>query len=194
MADIAANENHCITAFDALRSAVEKKIPIRQNYEDHTCPLFVTWHKLVDGRSDLRGCIGNLSGLSIKDGIPQYAVIAGTQDHRFNPITPSELPSLEVCVSLLVKYEKCENPLDWAVGTHGIIIKWDGYSAVFLPEVAFEQGWDRETTLQHLIRKAGYRAPLTPGTEAWDALLAKIETVRYQSSRYTMSWEEYLKK
>ena len=30
-----------------------------------------------------------------------------------------------------------------------------GRSATFLPQVAPEQGWDRDTTLEHLSRKAG---------------------------------------
>lgn len=31
-------------------------------------------------------------------------------------------------------------------------------SAIFLPQVAVEQGWDRETTLSHLAMKAGQGA------------------------------------
>lgn len=62
-------------------------------------------------------------------------------DTRFSPIKLSELKDLDVAVSLLVDYEPC-SALDWQVGTHGIIIKYKGRSAVFLPEVAEEQGWD----------------------------------------------------
>ena len=36
-----------------------------------------------------------------------------------------------------------------------MVLKKDGRSAVFLPQVAPEQGWNLETTLQHLSVKAG---------------------------------------
>lgn len=41
------------------------------------------------------------------------------------------------------------------IGRHGIILRKDGRSATFLPQVAPEQGWNRETTLRHLAMKAG---------------------------------------
>ena len=41
------------------------------------------------------------------------------------------------------------------VGRHGIILVKDGRRAVFLPDVAVEQGWDREQTLTRLAQKAG---------------------------------------
>lgn len=65
----------CYVAFQALIKKLEglkidpslvSKIP------EVSMPLFVTWHK----NGDLRGCIGNLGGLNIRDGIPKYAVIA----------------------------------------------------------------------------------------------------------------------
>jgi AMMECR1 domain-containing protein len=46
-------------------------------------------------------------------------------------------------------------PGDIDVGTHGVILEKNGHRALFLPQVAVEQGWDRETMLDHLARKAG---------------------------------------
>ena len=40
-------------------------------------------------------------------------------------------------------------------GTDGIILKKDGYSALFLPQVATEQRWTLAETLTHLSLKAG---------------------------------------
>ncbi len=57
---------------------------------------------------------------------------------------------------------------DFVVGKHGIIIEKNGRRATFLPQVAPEQGWDRETTLAHLARKAGLPADAwRTGTRFW---------------------------
>jgi AMMECR1 domain-containing protein len=85
-------------------------------------PLFITW-KIKDR---LRGCIGNFEGmplhagllicfLIISIGLKKYAVIAGTQDHRFSPITKNEFPRLNVHVSLLHSFETCSKWDDWEV-------------------------------------------------------------------------------
>jgi AMMECR1 domain-containing protein len=42
-----------------------------------------------------------------------------------------------------------------------VVLAKEGRRAVFLPQVAPEQGWDRDTTLTHLALKAGL------GPEAW---------------------------
>ena len=47
------------------------------------------------------------------------------------------------------------------LGKHGIVIEKGGRTAVFLPQVPGEQGWDLPTTLSHLSTKAG----LSP--DAW---------------------------
>jgi AMMECR1 domain-containing protein len=41
------------------------------------------------------------------------------------------------------------------VGRHGVLLRKDGRTAVFLPKVATEQGWSRDETLDHLCLKAG---------------------------------------
>ena len=44
------------------------------------------------------------------------------EDHRFTPLLRTELPLLEVCVSLLIDYEPAPHAYDWEIGLHGIII------------------------------------------------------------------------
>jgi AMMECR1 domain-containing protein len=44
---------------------------------------------------------------------------------------------------------------DIVIGRHGMVLELRGRSAVFLPQVAPEQGWDLATTLTHLAYKAG---------------------------------------
>jgi uncharacterized protein (TIGR00296 family) len=97
------------------------------------CPLFVTWEKTQSSSSSssssssgyrLRGCIGTLSPRPLKQALSDYATISAFRDHRFHPIAKNEVCHLRVGVSLLVKYEICNDCLDWEVGTHGIIIKF----------------------------------------------------------------------
>jgi AMMECR1 domain-containing protein len=52
-------------------------------------------------------------------------------------------------------------PEEIVIGRHGIVLSKGGRKSVFLPQVAPEQGWDRETTLTHLALKAGL------GPDAW---------------------------
>jgi len=47
---------------------------------------------------------------------------------------------------------------DIVLGKHGVILEKRGRSAVFLPQVATEQGWNLEQFLSHLARKAGLGA------------------------------------
>lgn len=145
---------------------------------------------------DLRGCVGTLSPKSLKYALSEFAVTSALHDHRFDPISLRELPFLRVGVSLLVKYEVCDHCLDWEVGVHGIIIKFDiaegngggrgDYSATYLPEVAYEQKWTQQETVISLVRKAGYRGVIT------DELLVQIRCTRYQSSKHQLSYQEHV--
>jgi AMMECR1 domain-containing protein len=57
----------------------------------------------------------------------------------------------------------------------------------FLPEVSEQQNWDQEETVAHLVRKAGYRGDLS------ESLFASIHCSRYQSSKYRMTYKDYVK-
>ncbi|CAL6063770.1 AMMECR1-domain_containing protein [Hexamita inflata] len=174
----------CFIAFHVLEQKLKNQKPdqnLLNEIPNESCPLFVTYHKNED---DLRGCIGNLGGLNLRTGIPEYAIIAAMQDPRFDPISVSELPTLSVAVSLLVNYQPVD-ALDWEVGKHGILINYKGKSGTYLPEVALEQNWDQKTTLQQLLLKAGVRVKLT------DEVIKEIKCTRYESSKETISWAEY---
>ena len=62
---------------------------------------------------------------------------------------------------LIGSLERAGSCDDIEVGRHGVILSKAGRRAVFLPQVAPEQGWDRDTMLTHLAMKAGL-----PG-DAW---------------------------
>ncbi len=113
---------------------------------------FVTLEK----HGQLRGCIGHMA-----EDMPLYRVVgsmalqAAFNDRRFRPLAPEEFPEIEIEISVLTPFQQVKGPEDILIGRDGVILKKDGRSAVFLPQVAPEQGWNRDETLNHLARKAG---------------------------------------
>jgi AmmeMemoRadiSam system protein A len=104
----------------------------------------------------LRGCIGRI----IHDGpLPQLvsmvAFEAAFRDPRFPPLGRSELAGVEVEISLLTPPRQIAAPREIVVGRDGVVLRRSGRSAVFLPQVATEQGWTREKMLDELCLKAG---------------------------------------
>ena len=104
----------------------------------------------------LRGCIGTLSaGAPLADAVHDNALAAARHDPRFAPLTNDELEVLHVEVSVLTPLRAVAGVDDIDIPRHGVVLSKAGRRAVFLPQVALEQGWDRETTLNHLAVKAG---------------------------------------
>ncbi|MFA6714945.1 MAG: AmmeMemoRadiSam system protein A [Victivallaceae bacterium] len=117
------------------------------------CSCFVTLHSPGGG---LRGCIGNIGAFEpLEQNIRHNAVNAAFRDPRFPRLQPEELDTLEIEVSILTPARPIASPEEFIIGEHGIILQCRGRSAVFLPQVAPEQGWDREETLTNLCYKAG---------------------------------------
>ena len=188
MADsLTATKEMCYLCFEALENACKKtKANVVQsavvNSQDHTkCPMFVTWFK--DG--ELRGCIGTFGKQPLYQGLMEYAVISGMRDHRFSPMKVNELSHLKCEISLLHSFEDAQNVYDWEVGKHGITLTIDGCNATFLPEVAREQGWDKDTTLDYLAQKGGFYKKFDEKAKS----RAKLE--RYQSTICYATWDEY---
>jgi len=120
--------------------------------------VFVTLHQ--EGR--LRGCIGHMVGdLPLGQAVGRMALQAAFQDPRFEPVRADELPRLEIEISVLTPARPVPGPDAVVPGRDGVVLQKDGRSAVFLPQVATEQGWDRDTLLTRLALKAGL-----PG-DAW---------------------------
>lgn len=118
-----------------------------------TGSCFVTLHNSQGG---LRGCIGNIAAFEpLGKNIAANALNAAFRDPRFPRLLPEELADLEIEVSILTPARPIASPEEFVIGEHGIILQCRGRSAVFLPQVAPEQGWDREATLTHLCYKAG---------------------------------------
>jgi hypothetical protein len=116
---------------------------------------FVTLHK----HGELRGCIGEMEPRRpLYHAVMAQAVHAGTQDRRFPPVTLTELPEIHFEISALTPPEPVPDASHIEVGRHGVILEKRGRRAVFLPQVAPQQGWDRDTMLSYLSRKAGLPA------------------------------------
>jgi uncharacterized protein (TIGR00296 family) len=85
------------------------------------------------------------------------------------PVTADELESIAIEISAMSPLRKVASPDEIAVGRHGVVVKQDFHSGVFLPQVAPEQGWDRDTMLSILCtEKAGLPADAWKhGAELW---------------------------
>ncbi len=113
---------------------------------------FVTLHK--NGR--LRGCIGSLQAVEpLYENVIHNTRNAAFQDPRFPELTRPELDEIDIEISMLTPERRIRDVKEFEVGRHGIILEKGPNRSVFLPQVAPEQGWDRETTLQYLSLKAG---------------------------------------
>ena len=122
--------------------------------------LFVTLRNA--GR--LRGCMGRFQPDKGLAATVQEIALTALDDPRFrdNPITVDELTSIDLEISLLSEMWRSDNLLSLEPGVHGIYIRRGYRSGCFLPQVATEQGWDRQ---EFLSRCCSGKAGLPP--DAW---------------------------
>jgi AmmeMemoRadiSam system protein A len=119
---------------------------------------FVSFHR----HGELRGCIGHPDGdQPLAAVVARCAVAAATGDPRFPPVTPDELEDCAIEVSVLGPIEPVQDAADIIVGRHGLIVEQGRHRGLLLPQVAREQGWNRDTFLAQTCAKAGL-----PG-DAW---------------------------
>ena len=147
-------------AHDAVETYVKTgKVPEFTNeypaLEEHL-GAFVTLRK--DG--NLRGCIGIFgSDAPLYKVVAEMAVSAASHDSRFYPVSENELKDLEYEISVLSPLKKVNSWKDIEIGKHGVEIVRGSRHGVFLPQVATENSWDRETFLNILCtQKAGLPA------------------------------------
>lgn len=104
----------------------------------------------------LRGCIGFAEPLfPLWETVAQAAVLAATEDPRFPPLRKAELQSLRIEISVLGPLQPVSDVSEIKVGRHGLVIREGQRSGLLLPQVATELGWDRQTFLREVCRKAG---------------------------------------
>jgi AmmeMemoRadiSam system protein A len=112
----------------------------------------------IKSGEQLRGCLGSLhcrNGLA--DEIVRCAADAATEDPRFPPVAPHELPALSVEVSVLDPLEQIDpgDPDAIVPGRHGLVVEQNRRRGLLLPQVATEWGWTREQFLRQTCLKAG---------------------------------------
>jgi uncharacterized protein (TIGR00296 family) len=207
---IQATEEMCFYCFDVLINHLEgRSCPQPPAGIDDTAALiFVTWRRGDPETGILRGCKGCTAGPKpLPEQLRRYAILSGTQDTRFDPITRQEVSELSCHVSILHSFETVEHYSDWIVGVHGVTIDFEVYDhpvndkhtsssnlgkptfeghAIFLPGVAPSNNWDQETTIVQLIRKAGYKGKV-------DMSKIRIVTTRFQTASAHTHYNDYIK-
>ncbi len=104
----------------------------------------------------LRGCIGQPEpSFPLYYGTVRAALDAALHDPRFEAVTAGELSRLEIEVTVLSPRTPVASWREIKLGTHGIVLHKGDKAALFLPQVAPEQGWTLEQTLEALSEKAG---------------------------------------
>jgi AmmeMemoRadiSam system protein A len=135
-----------------LEGAAPEKPPSLDPLLNEARGAFVTLK--VDG--ELRGCIGYpLPHKSLAATVREAAVLAASQDYRFEPLRLEEMGRLRIEISVLGLPRSVRSPDEVEVGTHGIIISKGLNKGLLLPQVPEEYNWDRDTFLRHGCLKAG---------------------------------------
>ena len=121
-------------------------------------------------RGELRGCIGTFRPAgSLAQVVAEMAVAAASEDPRFPPLTPADVPDLDVHVSVLGPLHRLADVHGLEIGRHGVVVRSGWHHGALLPRVAAENGWDVPTFLKHACLKAGLPA------RAWEDPATKLE-------------------
>lgn len=114
---------------------------------------FVTLRK----HGELRGCIGHtIPQEPLWMCVRDVAISAASEDPRFRPVSADELKDIHIEVSVLTPLEPVTDVRNIVMGRDGVVVRKGYRVGVFLPQVADETGWDRETFLSNLCaHKAG---------------------------------------
>lgn len=173
-------------ARSAIEAAVQRRLAPELSF---AMPLlavpsgaFVSLHQ----RGRLRGCIGQIDASQpLALTVARCAVAAAIEDPRFSPVTPGELPGLEIEISVLSSLVPVR-PEEIEVGKHGLLVSCGRLRGLLLPQVATQFHWTRERFLQETCHKAGVDAEAwqDPGThiEAFTAEVFSEAEIRAEHS------------
>jgi AmmeMemoRadiSam system protein A len=168
------------TAREAIAARLARRAPVFPTAGDalrEPRGAFVT----LKARGELRGCIGHITASEpLVDTVKEVARASAFEDPRFPPVRPEEWDAVRIEISVLSPFETARDAGVIEVGVHGIMIRRGSRSGLLLPQVATEQGWDRETFLMHCCYKAGL-----PG-DAWrspDTQLSIFSAIVFHEAR-----------
>ncbi len=136
-------------------------------------------------QGELRGCVGTLEAYQpLAEDVREHALAAALADYRFPPVSPAEVPELEIEISRLTQPEPLEykNGEDLLKrlrpGVDGVILRDGPRRATFLPQV-WEKLPDVAQFLDHLCAKMGAE----PG--AWRYRKMKVFTYQVEEFHET---------
>jgi MEMO1 family protein len=148
--DLLALAGKAIT--DYVRNGKTPEIEVNNQKYKSDGAVFVTIKK----NGSLRGCIGHVQAIMpLYQSVIKNAIAASSGDPRFPPMTKEELKDIDIEISILSPLNPVKDIKDIQVGKHGLVIRKGGHSGLLLPQVAGEQGWDRDAYLKNLCAKAG---------------------------------------
>jgi AmmeMemoRadiSam system protein A len=146
---------------DLARRALEARVrgttppAVETDADDPRRGAFVS----IFRRGELRGCLGRLkSNLPIRRIVFQLAQAVADSDPRFEKVVVSELNEIGFEISVLTREREVTSVDEIEVGRHGLIVEHGTSRGLLLPQVPIEQGWDRDTFLDHTCLKAGLDA------------------------------------
>ena len=113
---------------------------------------FVTIHYC----GELRGCLGRIeTNVPLGDTVADLAASVSDSDPRFQPVVLLELHEIDIEISVLSPEQEILSVAHIEIGRHGLVVEHGRRRGLLLPQVATEQGWDRETFVSHTCLKAG---------------------------------------
>lgn len=183
--DNVLNQHHKIALLSFARKTIRQLLtadtaPLARGFDSvlyRKQGAFVTLKK----HGELRGCIGHMAeDLPLCQVVGAMSLQAAFNDRRFTNLTRKELPEIEIEISVLTPFQQINEAEDILIGRDGVVIRKNGRAAVFLPQVAVEQGWDRNQMLDRLCRKAG----LPEGSWKKDARLFTFQAIVFSESEF----------
>jgi hypothetical protein len=178
-----ASEKKTLLAFareTILRYLTTETVPLARNFAGRINVLqgaFVTLRK----NGELRGCIGHIpADLELGKTVGTMALQSAFNDSRFPPVQLNELKNLEIEISALTPMHPIASPNEIVLGRDGVLMSKSGNSAIFLPQVATENNWDRTEMLDNLCRKAG----LPPGCWKQDTRFQVFQADVFSESQF----------
>jgi len=124
--------------------------------------VFVTLSSITEQRVSLRGCIGRpYPSQPLVEGTIDSSVDSAVNDPRFPPVTPKELDTIIIDLSVLtppkkIEYSKPDDLLNLVkVGRDGLIAIQGMRRGLLLPQVPVDWKWNTLEFLEHTCNKAG---------------------------------------
>lgn len=150
-------------------------MPWTRKLRERQAGAFVSLHQTPEEgeeEGELRGCIGTIraSRPNLEEEIIAMAIEAGTEDPRFDPVTPEELPGLVYNVDVLGEAEPISGPEELDVKRYGVIVSNGWRRGLLLPDLP------GVTTVSRQIAIAREKAGIYPG-EPFS--LERFEVTRY---------------